>query len=157
MDWWFSAKESNCQCRRHRLDFWVRKIPWRRKWPPTPVFLSEKISRTEEPGGLQSMASQSRTPLSEWSHTHGLYPAIKRNEVVVRCCSVAEPWEYHAKLKTPITKGHILSKGVLLSGCQGLQDKREGCLRNGKWLLMGKGFLSGAIKLFKNRIMVMVA
>ena len=26
------------QCRRHRLDPWVRKIPWRRKWQPTPVF-----------------------------------------------------------------------------------------------------------------------
>ena len=24
------------QCRRPRFDFWVRKIPWRRKWQPTP-------------------------------------------------------------------------------------------------------------------------
>ena len=37
-----SGKESACQCRRykrHRFDPWVRKIPWRRKWKPTPVFL----------------------------------------------------------------------------------------------------------------------
>ena len=30
------------QCRRHRtlgFDPWVGKIPWRRKWQPTPVFL----------------------------------------------------------------------------------------------------------------------
>ena len=27
------------RCRRHRFDPWVRKIPWRRKWKPTPVFL----------------------------------------------------------------------------------------------------------------------
>jgi len=27
------------QCRRPRFDPWVRKIPWRRKWQPTPVFL----------------------------------------------------------------------------------------------------------------------
>ena len=30
------------QCRRRRrcgFDPWVRKIPWRRKWQPTPVFL----------------------------------------------------------------------------------------------------------------------
>ena len=48
---------------------WVGQIPWRRKWPPTPVFLSGdplekemathssilvwRISWTEEPGGLQ--------------------------------------------------------------------------------------------------------
>ena len=37
-----SGKNSACQCRRHRryrFDPWVRKIPWRRKWQSTPVFL----------------------------------------------------------------------------------------------------------------------
>ena len=38
--WWLHAKESACQCRRCRIDPWVWKIPWRRKWLPTPVFLS---------------------------------------------------------------------------------------------------------------------
>ena len=36
-------KELSCQCRRckrHRLNPWVYKIPWRRAWQPTPVFLS---------------------------------------------------------------------------------------------------------------------
>ena len=28
-----------CQCRRGSFDPWVGKIPWRRKWQPTPVFL----------------------------------------------------------------------------------------------------------------------
>ena len=27
------------QCRRPGFDPWVRKIPWRREWQPTPVFL----------------------------------------------------------------------------------------------------------------------
>ena len=39
-----SGKESACRCRRHkRCGFspWVRKIPWRRKWHPTPVVLLE--------------------------------------------------------------------------------------------------------------------
>ena len=31
------------QCRRPRLDLWVGKIPWRRKWQPTPVVLPEKL------------------------------------------------------------------------------------------------------------------
>ena len=37
-----SGKEPTCQCRRckrHGFNPWVRKIPWRRKWQPTPVFL----------------------------------------------------------------------------------------------------------------------
>ena len=39
LPWWLRGKESTCQCRRHRFDPWVGKIPWRRKWQPTPVFL----------------------------------------------------------------------------------------------------------------------
>ena len=36
------GKESICQCRRHGFDPWVGKIPWRRKWQATPVFLPGK-------------------------------------------------------------------------------------------------------------------
>ena len=38
----FSGKESACQCKRPGFDPWVRKIPWRRKWQPTPVLLPGK-------------------------------------------------------------------------------------------------------------------
>ena len=40
-----SGKELSCQCRRHKrhgFDPWVGKIPWRRAWQLTPVFLPEK-------------------------------------------------------------------------------------------------------------------
>ena len=37
---------------------WVGKIPWRRVWQPTPVFLPGESPWTEEPGGLQSMELQ---------------------------------------------------------------------------------------------------
>ena len=37
-----SGKESPCQYRRLGFDPWVGKITWMRKWPPTPVFLSEE-------------------------------------------------------------------------------------------------------------------
>ena len=42
---WLSSKQSPCQCRRPSFDLWVEKIPWRRKWQPTPVFLPEKSHR----------------------------------------------------------------------------------------------------------------
>ena len=51
---WLSGQESTCQCRRCRrptFDPWVRKIPWRRKWQPTPVFLPKKSH------GQRSLAS----------------------------------------------------------------------------------------------------
>ena len=37
-----SDKESTCQCRRHKLDSWVGKTPWRRKWQLAPAFLPGK-------------------------------------------------------------------------------------------------------------------
>ena len=42
----------------HGFDPRVGKIPWRRAWQPTPVFLPEESPWTEESGGLQSMGSQ---------------------------------------------------------------------------------------------------
>ena len=55
---WLSSKDSACQCRRCGFDPWVRKIPWRRAWQPTPVFLPGKCKWAEVPGGLQSMGLQ---------------------------------------------------------------------------------------------------
>ena len=37
---------------------WVGKIPWRRAWQPTPIFLPGESPWTEQPGGLQSIGSQ---------------------------------------------------------------------------------------------------
>ena len=37
-----SGQESASQCRRHNIQGfnpWVQKIPWRKEWQPTPVFL----------------------------------------------------------------------------------------------------------------------
>ena len=45
------------QCRRPRFDPWVGKIPWRREWPPIPVFLPG------EAHGHRSLAGY-----SPWDH-----------------------------------------------------------------------------------------
>ena len=58
--WGAGGEESTCQRRRHkRCGFspWFGKIPWRRAWQPTPVFLPREAPWTEEPGGLQSTGS----------------------------------------------------------------------------------------------------
>ena len=55
-----SGKEPAYQCRRLKgcgLGPWVGKIPWRRKWKPTPVFLSG------ESHGQRSLAGY-----SPWGH-----------------------------------------------------------------------------------------
>ena len=52
------GKASACQCsspKRPGFDPWAGKIPWRRKWLPTPVFFPGKSRGTEEPGKPQCM------------------------------------------------------------------------------------------------------
>ena len=41
------------QCRRLGFDPWVKKIPWRREWQPTPIFLPR------ESHGQRSLAGYS--------------------------------------------------------------------------------------------------
>ena len=45
------------QCRRPGFDPWVGKIPWRRTWQLTQVFLPGESPWTEEAGRLQSIGS----------------------------------------------------------------------------------------------------
>ena len=45
---WLSVKETACDCRTHRrwgFYPWVGKIPWKREWQSTPVFLPGKYHR----------------------------------------------------------------------------------------------------------------
>ena len=57
LPWWLSSKESPLQCRNCSFDSWVGKIPWRRAWQPTPVFLPGESHR-QRSLGLQSIGSQ---------------------------------------------------------------------------------------------------
>ena len=55
---WLSGKESARQCRACGFDLWVGKIPWRRRWQPTPVFLPGKSHRQRSLAGYSSWAGQ---------------------------------------------------------------------------------------------------
>ena len=54
-----SQWKRNClRCRRLGFNLWVGKIPWRRKWQLTPVFLPQKSHGQRNLAGLQSMGLQ---------------------------------------------------------------------------------------------------
>ena len=59
-----------CWCRRCRFDPWVRKILWRRKWQPTPVFLPGKSHGQKS---LTSYSPWSRKELDTTEHTHNTH------------------------------------------------------------------------------------
>ena len=65
-----SGKESACQwrrCKRCDLNPWVGKIPWRRKWQPTPVFLPGKFHRQRNLAGYSLWGHKE---LDTHTHTH---------------------------------------------------------------------------------------
>ena len=61
---WLSGKEPTCQCRRcrrHGFDLCIRKIPWKRKWQPTPVFLLGKFRGQRSLAGCSLWGHKSQT------------------------------------------------------------------------------------------------
>ena len=52
------------------FDPWVRKISWRRKWQPTPVFLPGKSNGQRGLGAIVHRVAKSWTQLSTHPHTH---------------------------------------------------------------------------------------
>ena len=81
-----SGKESACQCRRRRrcgFDPWVGKIPWRRKWQSTPVFLPGKAHGQRSLMGYSPWGHK-ETDTTRHMHTH---THVSR-----------EPWNFHWKL-----------------------------------------------------------
>ena len=61
------GKESVCNAGDRGLIPWIRKIPWRRTWQPTPVFLSGK-----------SHGQRSLTGYSPWGHKESMGTWLKR-------------------------------------------------------------------------------
>ena len=76
-----SGKEPACQCRRHRrrgFNLWVRKIPWRKKWQPAPVFLPGESHGLRDRGAWQATANRitkSQTQL-KWLSTSTVHICI---------------------------------------------------------------------------------
>ena len=65
-----SGKESACQCRRHKrpgFHPWVGKIALRRKWQPTPVFLSGEFQGQRSLIGYRPWGRKASTWLSIWA------------------------------------------------------------------------------------------
>ena len=72
LPWWLSDKESAYQCRRRRrlgFDPWVGRIPWKKKWQPTPVLLPAESHGQSSLAGYSRGVAMSRTRL-KWLSTH---------------------------------------------------------------------------------------
>ena len=82
---WHSEKESASQCRRHKrcgFHSWVQKIPWRRKWQATAIFLPEKSQGQRSLAGCSSEGrkeSDTTEQLLSQAHTQCIYISAPLN------------------------------------------------------------------------------
>ena len=70
------SKEPACQCRRRErrgFDPWVGKIPWRREWQPTPVFLPGESHGQRRLAGYNSWGHK-ESYVTEQLSTYTLHP-----------------------------------------------------------------------------------
>ena len=93
----------------------MEKIPWRRAWQPTPVFLPGEW--TEEPGELQSTGLQRvRHEWSDWARTYCSVTSVMSNSVrsyglwpnKLLC-----PWDSPGKNTREVC--HFLLQGIFLT------------------------------------------
>ena len=74
LPWWLRGKELAYQCRKCRrywFNPWVRKIPWRRVWQPTPVFLPRESHGQRSLAGCSPWGRKDSDTAERLSmHTH---------------------------------------------------------------------------------------
>ena len=80
------VKESTCQCRscrKHWFDPWVGKIPWRRKWQPTPVFLPGESHGQWNLAGYSLWGRKESNMIEQLStHAHSAYLNYYLNKIL---------------------------------------------------------------------------
>ena len=113
---WCSGKEFACWCRRHKrlgFDPWVGKIPWSRKWQPTPLFSPGKFQ------GQKNLASYSPWGCKESDvHRHILYyfkdlifPVKNNYDLVELSFSQHAPWRQRSSVLSLTTQRfHLLEE-----------------------------------------------
>ena len=109
-----SAKAEACkQC---GFDPWARKIPWSRKWQPTPVLLPEKFHRQMSLEGYSPWVP--KTVRHDWvtTHTQQCKENFGLNQWQLKCLT---PWKEscdHPRQHSKKQRHYFTSKGLSSQG-----------------------------------------
>ena len=113
---------------RHGFDPWVRKIPWRRAWQPTPVFLPGESPWTEEPGGHSPWGCTELDATEPWSqhstaqHMYGILSSAK-SDSFTSSFPVCKPCIYfHCLISLTRTQKPTFYKFYFILGFRSLQS-----------------------------------
>ena len=68
--WWLRRWRICLHCRRPRFNPWVRKIPWRRGWLPTPIVLPGEVHGQRSLVGYSPWGRKESDMTSQLTHIH---------------------------------------------------------------------------------------
>ena len=77
-----SIKNSPAKCWRCRYNTWIKKIPWRRAWQPTLVFLPGEYHGLKSLAGYSPWGRRVRHDWSYWARTMEYYSALRKKEIL---------------------------------------------------------------------------
>ena len=80
--WWLGRFRICLQCRRPRFDAWVRKIPWRKEWLPTPVFLPGETHGQRSLVGYSPWGRKESDTTGWLTHTFSMYYQISKSNLI---------------------------------------------------------------------------
>ena len=109
LPWWLRWQSICLQCRRPRFNPWVRKIPWRRKWQPTPLFLLGEFQ------GQRSLAGYSPWGCKESDTTERL-PHLHKGTRGPACCGHQLQQSRVPSTQDPAVQ-HSGAPGLSLAAC----------------------------------------
>ena len=114
-----SGKESTSQCRRHkrhRFSPWVGKIPWRRSWQPTPVFLPGESHGQRSLAGYSPWGHKELDTTEVTYHEHILLETFELKLIPAFCCSPPKSIPYcKSGWMSPMPQTRYLTPHISLS------------------------------------------
>ena len=111
------------------FDPWVGKIPWRKVWQPTPIYLPGESPWTEKPGRLQSMGSQ--RVRHDWATKPSTYEYTHMGRA--RTLPVVSAWSSEV--------GKDLGEGHCVCVCSLITSEGQACVHQLSWYLQNHHFL----------------
>ena len=106
LPWWLRQWRIHLQCGRPGFNPWLEKIPWRKKWQPTPVF------SPGESHGQRSLAGYSPGVTKRWTRLSdsAQHSTVNVNMVIVLILvqSPSHVWLFATQFKIPWGRSSLI-------------------------------------------------
>ena len=104
-----SVIKNSLQCQRCGFDSWVRKMPWRRKWQPTPVFSPGTSHGLKSLAGYSSWGRRVGHDLATKQVTSNSLPLVPPGKSLISLCQTLLNQKYFTHISLLCNNGQSYS------------------------------------------------